>query len=203
MKIAILGATGRTGSLILQHALDAGHAVRALVRSPGRLRVAHPNLEALHGDARESKDVARLLAGCDGVISAIGPVDGHNNICSVATENVIAAGAKRYVVISGAALDVPGDRKEMADKAISFVVRTLTLEAFKDKVHEHALLEASGLAWTALRPPRLTDDPVEAPARANIERLLSGSVSRDALAAFALATLTDDTWLRRAPFVSA
>jgi putative NADH-flavin reductase len=203
VKIAILGATGRTGALVLKHVLDAGHHARVLVRSPGRLGVSHPHLEALHGDAREARDVARLVAGCDGVISAIGPVDGHNNVCSVATENVIAAAPPRYVVVSGAALDVPGDDKNLADKAISFVVRALTLEAFRDKVHEHALLEASGLAWTALRPPRLTDEPAEAPARASLERLPGNSVSREALAAFALAALTDDTYLRKAPFVAA
>lgn len=38
MKIALLGATGRTGRLILQYMLRAGHDVTVLVRSPERLQ---------------------------------------------------------------------------------------------------------------------------------------------------------------------
>lgn len=37
MKLGILGASGRTGRLVVRKALDAGHNVRALVRTPAKI----------------------------------------------------------------------------------------------------------------------------------------------------------------------
>ena len=37
MKIAIIGATGQSGSLVMQEALDRGHQVTAIVRSPEKI----------------------------------------------------------------------------------------------------------------------------------------------------------------------
>ncbi|NCV23222.1 MAG: hypothetical protein EBV45_14930, partial [Chloroflexi bacterium] len=34
MRIAVLGATGRTGRHVVRHAIDAGHSVNALFRDP-------------------------------------------------------------------------------------------------------------------------------------------------------------------------
>ena len=45
MKLAVLGATGKSGHQIVQQALDRGHSVRAVVRTPEKLKVTHHNLE--------------------------------------------------------------------------------------------------------------------------------------------------------------
>ena len=45
MELAVLGATGRSGHQIVQQALDRGHSVRAVVRTPEKLKITHQNLE--------------------------------------------------------------------------------------------------------------------------------------------------------------
>ena len=45
MKVAVIGATGPTGMCVVQQALDAGHEVVALVRSPEKMTIQHDNLQ--------------------------------------------------------------------------------------------------------------------------------------------------------------
>jgi putative NADH-flavin reductase len=58
MKLVILGATGATGTLVVEQALAAGHRVTALVRSPHRLTITHRNLRVVKGDATDAAAVA-------------------------------------------------------------------------------------------------------------------------------------------------
>ena len=44
MKLAVIAATGRIGHGLTQEALDQGHHVIALVRSPDKLTIQHDNL---------------------------------------------------------------------------------------------------------------------------------------------------------------
>ena len=45
MKIAVIGATGQTGQCVVQQALDEGHEVIALVRSPEKMTIEHKALQ--------------------------------------------------------------------------------------------------------------------------------------------------------------
>lgn len=51
MRIAIFGASGRTGRPLVEQALEAGHEVRALVRDPSKLTESHGRLAVIRGDA--------------------------------------------------------------------------------------------------------------------------------------------------------
>jgi uncharacterized protein YbjT (DUF2867 family) len=51
MNLVVLGASGRTGSLVVEQALAAGHTVTALVRSPEKLTTGNPNLRVVTGQA--------------------------------------------------------------------------------------------------------------------------------------------------------
>ena len=52
-NLVVLGAAGRTGRLLVEHALAAGHSVTALVRSPEKLTLRHPKLRVVVGDATD------------------------------------------------------------------------------------------------------------------------------------------------------
>jgi uncharacterized protein YbjT (DUF2867 family) len=47
MKIALFGGTGKTGKHLMQQALDQGHSLRVLVRSPEKVTITHDNLKIL------------------------------------------------------------------------------------------------------------------------------------------------------------
>ncbi len=202
MKLAVLGATGRTGRHIVQQALAAGHHVRVLVRSPGKLGITNDKLEVLTGDATDAAAVRALVQDRDAVISTLGPVPERADVCSTATRHVIAAGAQRYVAVSGAGLDVPGDQKDLPGRVVSFLVRKLSPAIFADKVLEHQLLASSSLAWTLVRPPRLTDTAKTTKAKSSLLSAPGSSISRAQLAAFALDCAGDGSLIGKAPFVS-
>lgn len=75
----VVGATGATGSLLLEQLLSAGNHVRAIVRSPEKLAHdlrRHPNLKIIHASVLDIADaeIAEHVRGCDAVISCLGHV---------------------------------------------------------------------------------------------------------------------------------
>ena len=51
MRIAILGASGKTGKPLIEQALAAGHEVIAIVRTPEKLALNDPRVDTRKGDA--------------------------------------------------------------------------------------------------------------------------------------------------------
>lgn len=113
-------------------------------------------------------------------------------------------GASRFVGISGAGIDVPGDHKGSRDKAISFLIQRLSGAVVADKPAEYREFAATDLDWTLVRPPRLVDGPptgkithdAHTPGRSN-------SIRRADLAAFLADVVEGNLYSRQAPFVSA
>src|SRR4029450_12432738 len=71
-KVLIIGACRGIGLETVEAGLDAGHWVRALARSARRIRLEHPKLEKIAGDALETATVKRALSGVDVVIQSLG-----------------------------------------------------------------------------------------------------------------------------------
>src|SRR3989442_2509631 len=89
MNLLVLGATGRTGRLVVEQALAAGHTVTALVRSPEKLATGNSNLRVVSGSATDKADLSRALAGADGVISTLG---GKGSGIEDSSQAIVAAG---------------------------------------------------------------------------------------------------------------
>jgi putative NAD(P)-binding protein len=70
--VLIIGASRGIGLEAVKAALKAGHSVRALARSARRIRVNHPQLEKMAGDALEMATVKRALTGIDVVFQSLG-----------------------------------------------------------------------------------------------------------------------------------
>ena len=140
--LAITGATGFVGSAVLNEALTQGHEVRALARrdQPGRDGVAW-----VRGDLGDTAALAALVSGADAVIHVAGltntPDPAEFDIANVTgTANVLAAmkgaGVRRLVFVS------------------SLAAREPQLSAYgASKARAEAVVEASGLDWTTVRPP--------------------------------------------------
>lgn len=156
MKIALMGATGQTGQLVLAQALAEGHTVTALVRTPSKLTTQHPNLRVEQGDVLRPSDVTRVVDGQDVVISVIGARTlKPDTICADSARNIIAAmqrtGVRRLICISGAAL------RDNAGFIIQNIVQPLLLRnVYADAVAQDSLIASSDLDWTIVRPYRLT-----------------------------------------------
>lgn len=157
MNITILGANGKTGTLLVEQALAAGHEVTALVRRVGAA-VNRPHLSVVRGDATDADAVAAASQGADVVISALGQGSKKSSLMTDAVTAVIAAskasGFKRFILLSGVMVK-PG-RLGPASR----LMRTPARDMFADKARSEDLLRASGLDWTIVYPPLLTSRPL-------------------------------------------
>ena len=68
MKIAILGAAGRTGRLAVDYALTQGHEIVAVARQPAILG-DHGGLTVVKGDVTDPSTIKAAVAGVDAVLS--------------------------------------------------------------------------------------------------------------------------------------
>jgi putative NADH-flavin reductase len=108
MNIAIIGASGFVGSHLLTEALSRGHHVTAIVRSPAKVTLTHPNLTVKKADATNPSELAPLIAGHDVVLSAYNnrvPDNQYETYLKGAKavhEGVKKSGVQRFIVIGGA-----------------------------------------------------------------------------------------------------
>jgi putative NADH-flavin reductase len=201
MHLTILGASGRTGRHVAREALRRGHEVTVLVRSADAF-APQAGLDMVVGDAMDAGSVARATAGTDAVISALGISRDKQPVCSTAMANLVTAGVDRVVSISGAGLDVPGDRKGLFDRFAGWLVRTVTPQAFEDKVREYEIVRDSAVRWTLVRPPQLVDGPGGKPVRSDASAPQGLRIDRRDLADFCLDVVEADRYGRAAPFVA-
>lgn len=205
--IAVIGATGRTGQPLVRQLLDRGAVVRVLVRDPAKLGELADQVEVVAGSSTDPEALTRLVDGADAVVSALGPT---NREASLQTDTARAllpvmaeSGVSRFVGVSGAGIDVPGDRKGTRDKIISFMIQKLGGSVAQDKATEYRVFAASDVDWTLVRPPRLKDGPAtgrfvhdaHTPGR-------SSSIDRADLATFVADCALSGEYSRQAPFVS-
>ena len=208
MNIAVLGATGRTGRPLVTELLARGHTVTVLVRDPARLDPDHAShVRVVVGDSRTPTDLDQFLTGADAVISALGPTGKepalHRDTTAALIPAMTAAGITRFVGISGAGVDAPGDQKSTSGKVISWLIQTFGGAVAADKSHELDLIAASDLTWTLVRPPRLTDGPATGHLEHDPHRSTASTrITRGDLATFLADTLEQDLYPRQAPFIA-
>jgi putative NADH-flavin reductase len=207
MRIAVLGGTGRTGLWLIRELLRRDHAVSALVRDPTKLGDLAPQGEVLTGDSRNRADLDRLVANADAVVSTLGPTAKEGSLHADTARALVAAmeaaGVGRFVGVSGAGIDVPGDEKSLSAKVISKLIQTLGGEVVKDKPAEYEVYAASDLDWTLVRPPRLVDGEPTGHLEHHAHRSTrSTKITRADLATFLADEVEQDRYPRQAPFVA-
>jgi putative NADH-flavin reductase len=207
--IALLGATGMVGDYLLQEALARGYAVRALARNPAKLAHYGSRIIVIEGDARDPAVVAALLAGSDVVVSALGPVtaDGEaaRTINLDATRNVVQAmqqqGIARYVVVSGAAIVLPGDDRDLLGWWIKSLAQTALPDTVKDRQAEYEWLAQTSVEWTLVRCPLIDAAPFRQRALASLRTPPAFRVRAGELAHFVLDEVDAGQFVRQGPFV--
>jgi len=220
MKLTIFAATGGIGRQLLEQAVEAGHDVTAVVRTPQKLpgelsrqvRVIAADLAAPNPAVLQT-----AVEGADAVLSGLGPRS--NSEAGVATEGtraitaaMKAAGVRRIVVVSAAPIGtVPSPGRPdppKHDPGDGFFIRYLGAPLTKAALRRHYadlaqmedVLADSDLDWTAVRPPRLTDKPLTGSYRTargrNLRRGLF--ISRANVAHFMLRALEHPETVRQA-----
>lgn len=199
MNVIVFGSTGRTGRLVVDHALRQGHDVSAFTRSAGRLDEADPALSVAVGDVMDPGSVAEALVGQDAAIVALG---GNNlrdrSTISSGTRNVVAGmsehGGGRLVVLSSAGV---GESWSQVSLLAKVFFNTLLRNTLADHTAQEEIVMGSSLAWTIVRSAVLNDQPAGAEIRASNEGK-TGYISRADLARFLVEQLDGDEYLNQA-----
>ncbi len=158
MRFLILGATGGTGTRLVEQALERGHLVTALVRSTPGITIRHERLAVHAGDPTRPDVLSRLLPGQDAVLSSLGtrdlrPTTVRADSARATVAAMAAAGVRRLLVVSAAALFPDAGIVRLLGPLVRRVLR----ENMFDTSEMETVVEASPLDWTVVRPPRLTD----------------------------------------------
>jgi len=162
MKLVVLGATGGTGLEIVQQAIQRGHSVTAFVRSPERLKLFRDKITIRQGDLLNSAELEKVIQGHDAVVSGFGPrvpiAKADSNLLQqfavALTRAMPNTGVRRVVVESVAFLF-----KDSIVPPTYFLGRLFFPGVVADSSAMERVFQESGLDWTIVRPPQLTDKP--------------------------------------------
>ena len=105
--------------------------------------------------------------------------------------------------LSGGWLRAPQDRPKASDRVIRTLLKVLAGDVLADAEGHLTVLETSGLDWTVVRGPRLTEEPGEGRYRVGWVGVdASTRISRHDLADFILTQVDDRRFVHQLPFVS-
>lgn len=161
-RLAVFGANGRIGSVIVEEALSRGHRVTAAVRRPHAIGIEHDLLEVVEAHIADTDSVAAAVADHDAVVSAVGGL-GHDNPRIVIDSapsllgGMRAAGVRRLVVVGTAGtLLLSSGIERMSSPDFP---QALLGEATSQKELQEYLrtVETSDIEWTYFAPPGLIE----------------------------------------------
>ena len=171
-KILILGATGRTGKLLLRQMLHRGYEVNVLIRDTERL-VKHENISVFEGTPTDVKALEKAMEGCEVVISALNisrtsdfpwaKLRTQPDFLSQTLNNVIQLGTDigviRVIVISAWGV---GDTRSHIPWWFKWIIDYSNIGvAYRDHERQEKLLVESGIEYTIIRPVGLINSETE------------------------------------------
>ena len=169
MKVAVFGATGSVGALVVQALLDCGHEAVSVSRStPSQHYLGR--YESRTGDMTDPAFIQSVMSDCDGLIFCVGqrlkspknlfsknlsPSDIRTQIMGPTMRSIGSDDSKRVVYLS--AFGVGTDLKKHA-LVFRLVLRLSSLgKSYEDHNQAEGIVRSSKTNWTIVRPPGLTD----------------------------------------------
>ena len=213
MKVCIVGASGKLGQYMVQHALDRGYEVVGVCRaqSVDKLDAFKGRITVFPGATDDREVIERAVAGCDGVLVVLVPrgVHGYATGTAQAVIDFAPAGA-RLVYSCGWHITLDGkDAYSWKLKALVKIAGPLAKLArfadLDDQVEACKRVFASDTRWTVVRGSDLEEgesqglpvwsrhvgDPI----------LESNKTRRIDFALFMVEALTNDDLVHEAPAI--
>jgi putative NADH-flavin reductase len=204
MNVIVFGAGGKTGILVVERAIAAGHKVTVFLHAaahemPGEVRV-------ISGDAADPAAVFKAISGHDAVIDVIGGKTPYKDteLERTAARNIVEAmqaeHVPRLIVVSMMGI---GDSREQASFWYEHILMPTFLRgADKDKSAMEATVHDSGLEFVIARPPLLTEDLATGSVIVVTGENKGHKITRADLAHFLVEQLTSDQYLGQAVVVA-
>jgi nucleoside-diphosphate-sugar epimerase len=210
MRLVVFGATGKSGVLVVKQALADGHTVTVFARNPSKLQVGHPSLTVVRGELTDATGIANVVRERDAVISLLGPTgESSGDELAVGMRSIIAAmrthKVKRLIATSTPSAADPADRFQLSFFLAVRVIKLLQRSAYVNLVQSAEAVRNSGLDWTLVRLPMLTDQestPPPASGYVGSSGIKLFSLSRNVLSDFLISQLQGSVWIHKAPVIS-
>lgn len=165
LKILVYGATGKIGVHVVDEALERGHFVTAVSRSPSRITRQHERLQAVKGDVLDKDSIRQLATGQDVVIVSVRGVVGDPKSSAkavqyLAVESLVAvlkevSNAPRIIHVGGAGTLEVAPGVLYADRLPKiFMPRSLEIEIAGQIKTLQYLRSVDDVDWTIVTPPR-------------------------------------------------
>ena len=206
--LALFGGSGATGQAIICEAVQRGIRIVGLVREGSSLGEHGGQVVEVRGPLSDVQAIAQTLEGADAVSIVIGPRPPYRDVfCATATGLILEAmrrhGITRVVCQTGAMIgDYPSNQSSLLKRMAKLFQRQRP-EITRDRVAQERLIRTSGLEWTLIKPPRLTNGPrsKRSKAGAGLKAGLLSSASRADVAAFTLDEVLSPRHIREAVFI--
>lgn len=215
-KIAVFGATGRTGKHIVEEVAKRGFIPVCLVREKSKEKITEPKAFSIIGSPLEYEDVYETIDGCDAVLMALNiarksdwpwaKVITPPNLLDVTMKNIVRAMSETEIrrVITVSAWGV-GDSYREVNWIFRFLINNTKVGmAYAGHEDQERVLRQSGLDWTAVRPVGLTNETWNSLIRVSLkgEKKLRMTISRKDVAKFMLDILEDKKYFQTTPSIS-
>lgn len=210
MNITIFGGTGKTGLLLIEKALKNGHTVTVFARTPSKISIQHNNLKIVKGELEEYGKIEEAIKNADAVLSVLGPTqktkglaiaNGIKNIVDAMKKNDV----KRLIATATPAFKDSNDKFQIGFAFGIFMVKMLIKDSYNNIVLTGKYIAESGLDWTIVRLPMLSDKPANGKINAGYTgygAISLFSLSRADLADFLLQLVDNKKWLHKSPVIS-
>ncbi len=216
MHVLILGATGRTGRILLNEALKRGHRVSVLVGHRSNLQVSLDLIDAHEGTPLNKFTLAETMKGCEAILSTLNisrvsdfpwsKLRTSKDFLSSSMKKVIEIADEQHInrIIITTAWGVAETKKDIPFWFRWLIDKSNIRFPYLDHERQEDLLKQSGMNWTIVRPVGLTDSEKEKEVQVTLNNSPKPSltISRRNVALFMLDVLEKNLYNRECPVIS-
>lgn len=213
MKVCIVGASGKLGQYMVQHALDRGYEVAVVCRerSVGKLDPFKGRITVIPGATNDREVIKKAVAGCDGVLVVLVPWGVHQYSSGTAQAVLdYARPGARLVFSSGWHItrdgkDVYSLKLKVLVKIGGWLARLVRVAELDDQVEACRRVFASDTRWTVVRGSDLEEGESQGLpvwSRHVGDPILQSNITRRVdFALFMVAALENDELVHEAPAI--
>jgi NAD(P)-dependent dehydrogenase (short-subunit alcohol dehydrogenase family) len=213
MKVCIVGASGKLGQYMVQHALDRGYEVAGVCReqSVEKLGRFRNRISIVHGATDDRDVIKRAVEGCDAVLTVLVPRGLHQYASGTAQAVLDFARPEARLVFSCGwhitrdGQDVYSRKLKMIVNVFGSVAKLARFADLDDQVEACRRVFASDSQWTVVRGSDLEEGESQGLpvwSRHVGDAILESNITRRVdFALFMVAAIENDELINEAPAI--